>query len=100
MMSCRGYLDKAMAIAQLRSPNRDDGAMARIMWKTSVVLESDTFGAFADEATKLRIRADLAMKSLSAKGEGGVVLSLDENGNADQREMEDVYDSLVPVYFR
>lgn len=88
-----------MAIAQLRSPNRDDGTMARIMWKTSVVLESYTFGEFADEATKLRIRADVAMKALSAKGEGGVV-SLDENGNADEGEMEDVYDSLVPGYFR
>ncbi len=89
-----------MAIAQLRSPDKDDGTMARIMWKTSIVLESDTFGSFQEDATDLRIRAELAMKTLTAKGEGGFVLSLDEEGNADQTEMEEVYDSLVPGYFR
>ncbi len=89
-----------MAIAQLRSPDRDDGTMARIMWKTSLVLESETFGTYQEEATGLRIRAELALKTLTAKGEGGIVLSLDEEGNADQAEVEDAYDSLVPGYFR
>jgi hypothetical protein len=89
-----------MAIAQLRSPDRDDGTMARIMWKTSVVLESDTFGTFQDEATALRNRAELAIRELSAKGEGGGVLVLDEEGGVDQNEMEDAFDSLVPGYFR
>lgn len=97
---CRAYLDKAMAIAQLRSPDRDDGTMARIMWKTSVVLESETYGAYQEEATELRIRAELALKTLSAKGEGGIVFSADDDGNPDRDEMEDAYDSLVPGYFR
>lgn len=89
-----------MAIAQLRSPNRDDGTMARIMWKTSKVLEADTFGTYQAEATALRIRADMALKTLTAKGEGGVVIALDEEGNADPVEEEEAYDALVPGYFR
>jgi hypothetical protein len=70
------------------------------MWKKSLVLESDTFGTFQEEATELRIRAELALRKLTTNGEGGVVLSLDDEGNADQAEMEDAYDSLVPGYFR
>lgn len=70
------------------------------MWKTSVVLESETFGTFAEDATELRIRAELALKTLSAKGEGGIVFSVDESGNPDPDEIEDAYDSLVPGYFR
>ena len=89
-----------MAIAQLRSPDRDDGTMARIMWKTSVVLEAETYGTFQEEATELRIRAELALKTLTAKGEGGIVFSVDEEGNADRDEVEEAYDSLVPGYFR
>ena len=87
-----------MAIAQLRSPDRDDGTMARIMWKTSVVLESETFGIFLEEATELRIRAELALKTLTANGEGGMAFLIDEEGNLD--EMEDAYDSLIPGCFR
>ena len=98
--NARAYLDKAMAIAQLRSPDHDDGTMARIMWKMSQVLESDTFGTFQTEAEDLRIRAELALKTLTAKGEGGIVFSVDEDGDADRDEMEDAYDSLVPGYFR
>jgi tetratricopeptide (TPR) repeat protein len=98
--NAKAYLDKAMAIAQLRSPDRDDGTMARIMWKTSQVLENEMFGASQEDATELRIRAELALKTLTAKGEGGIVFSADEEGNPDRDEMEDAYDSLVPGYFR
>lgn len=89
-----------MAIAQLRSPDRDDGTMARIMWKKSQVLESDTFGTFLDDASELRIRAELALKTLSAQGQGGIVFSFDDDGSPDPDEMEDAYDSLVSGYFR
>jgi hypothetical protein len=90
-----------MAIAQLRSPDRDDGIMARILWKTSVVLESDTFGSFAREADYLRIRAEVARRTLMGRGEGGdVVIAIDEDGNPDADENEDSYDALVPLYFR
>ena len=89
-----------MAITELRSPDRDDGTMARIMWMKSRVLEGDTFGTYANEATELRNRADIALRKLTTNGEGGIVLSLDDEGNADQNEVEDAYDSLVPGYFR
>lgn len=65
-----------------------------------MVLDSDTYGTFQDEATQLRIRADLALRKLTTNEEGGIVLSLDDEGNADQAEVEDAYDSLVPGYFR
>lgn len=89
-----------MAIAELRSPDRDDGTMARIMWKKSLVLESDTFGRYIDEANELRIRADIALRKLTTNGEGGIVVSLDDEGNADKSEAEELYDSLVPGFFR
>jgi hypothetical protein len=94
------YLDKAMTIAQLRSPGREDGTMARIMWKKSQVLESKTFGESMDEANDLRIRAELALKTLIAKGEGAIVFSSGDDGNPNPEEMEDAFDSLVPGCFR
>jgi hypothetical protein len=89
-----------MAIAQLRSPNRDDGVMARIMWKTSKVMEDDTYGTYAKQAEELRIRAEVAQKVLTGSGEGGVIIAIDEKGNLDAWEEEDSYDALVPAYFR
>ena len=96
----RAYLDKALTIAQLRSPDRDDGTMARIMWKKLQVLESETFGGSIIEANALRIRAELALKTLTTQGEGAIVFSLVDDGNPDPDEMEDAYDSLVPGCFR
>jgi hypothetical protein len=93
-------LDKALAIAQLRSPARDDGTVARILWKTSVVLEDDVAGYYQKEATEMRIRADIALRKLSGNGEGGLVVTIDEEGNADAVETEDAYDALVPGFFR
>ncbi|KAH7416708.1 P-loop containing nucleoside triphosphate hydrolase protein [Cadophora sp. MPI-SDFR-AT-0126] len=98
--NAKAYLDKALAIAQLRSPSRDDGTMARIMWKKSVVLENDTFGQYIDEAKELRLRAELALRKLSDNGEGFAVITLDDEGNEDQLDTEDAYDALVPGYFR
>jgi hypothetical protein len=89
-----------MTIAQLRSPNRDDGIMARILWKTSVLLESDTFGAYSREANEMRIRAELARRTLMGRGEGGLVMSMDEEGTSNFDDIEDSYDALVPLYFR
>jgi len=99
-MITRGLLDKAMAIAELRSPNRDDGTMARILWKTSVVLEDDPYGTYNDEANDMRIRAEVARTTLMGNGEGALVVALDDDGNADSNEVEDSYDALVPGYFR
>lgn len=89
-----------MAIARLRNPDRDDGTMARIMWKTSQVLESGTFGASIDEANELRVRAELVLKTMTTNGKGGIVFGVDDDGNPDPEEMENAYDSLVPGYFR
>jgi hypothetical protein len=89
-----------MTIAQFRSPDRDDGTMARIMWKKFQVLECETFRGSIIEANDLRIRAELALKTLTAKGEGAIVFSLVDDGNVDPDEMEDAYDSLVPGCFR
>ena len=94
------WLDKAMTIAQLRSPNRDDGTMARILWKTSIVLERDTLGRYKDEADEKRIRAEVARTLLNNNGEGAPVIAIDDDGNADVAEEEDTYDALVPGYFR
>lgn len=73
--------------------------MARIMWKLSVVLETDPSGIFQEESTELRIRAELALKTLNSKGMGTIWPSVDEDGN-EYGEVEDAYDSLVPGHFR
>ena len=95
----RAYLDKSRAIAELRSPTRDDGVIARILWKTSVVMESDTFGIYAKEAADLKNRAEEARQLLRAGGEGGEIPFIDED-DADRNEEEDSYDALVPLFFR
>ena len=72
--------------------------MARVLWKTSVVSESETFGT--SRRMPRSCKSELSwLKTLTAKGEGGIVFSVDEEGNADRDEMEEAYDSLVPVYF-
>ena len=96
----RGYLNKALTIAQLRSPNRDDGTVARILWKTSVVLEDNGDASCQKEATEMRLRADIALRKLTHSGEGGWAMTLDEEGNADAIAIEDAYDALVPGFFR
>jgi hypothetical protein len=89
-----------MEIAELRSPDKVDGTMARIMWKLSEVFELDKSGTLQDEAAELRITAEQALTKLTAMGQGGLVLSLDEEFMPDKAEMELAYDSLVPGYFR
>lgn len=96
----RNYLGKALAIAQLRSPSRDDGTTARILWKISLVLESDIFGTFHKEADDMRIRAEMARRAIVSDGQGYVAVSINEECNADAAEEEDYYDALVPYVFR
>jgi len=93
------WLDKALQIAELRSPTRDDGPIARIIWKMSVVLASDTYGTYAEEALKLRQRADEALIQLRGSGEGGFIPYSDEESRERDQE-EDDFDALVPLFFR
>lgn len=95
----RAFLEKARTIAELRSPSRDDGVIARILWKMAMVLESDTFGRYGDEAAELRRRAEIARSALLASGEGGFIPFI-EHDNLERTQEEDDYDSLVPLYFR
>jgi hypothetical protein len=69
------------------------------LWKLAVVLESDTLGKYADEAAALRTRAEVAQNTLLAEGEGGAIAYADEDENERNQE-EDLYDSLVPLFFR
>jgi hypothetical protein len=96
----RMFLDKGKAISELRSPTRDDGPIARIVWKTVVVLESDPFNSYAAEAAELRQKAEVAKAELLAAGEGGIIPFLEEGDPSKRNEEEDSYDSLVPLFFR
>jgi hypothetical protein len=95
----RGHLNKAKQIAELRSPTRDDGVIARILWKTAVVLESDVLGKFSSEADALRQRAEVARNQLMVSGEGGSIPFVDED-DAERDQEEDSYDALVPLFYR
>ncbi len=69
-----GFLNKARNIAELRSPARDDGTIARILWKIAMVLRNNPDGtslAHAQEAEQLLARAYNARAALQASGEAG-----------------------------
>ena len=78
----------------MRSPTRDDGPIARILWKTSVVLASDPDNLYRVEAEELREKAEAVRRALLANGEGGVIQG------SGRIEEEDSYDLLVPLFFR
>jgi len=99
MENARNNLGKALAIAELRSPNRDDGPIARILWTIAKVLASDTFGKYQEEAESLRRRAAAAQQELLATGEGGDIPILNDD-YADRDMEEDSYDALVPLFYR
>jgi hypothetical protein len=95
----RVYLDKARGIAELLTPSHDDGSIARICWKTAVVLEgmNDTFDNYKSEAQEFRNRAEVAKQRLLASGEGGIIPFVEDDGDHDE---EDSYDALVPLFYR
>lgn len=95
----RGYFEKARLTAELRCPDRDDGPIARILWKTSRLLSTDKIGSYATEAAELRTRAELAKQNLISSGEGGMIPFLEED-EMDREEEEYSYDVLVPLYYR
>jgi hypothetical protein len=96
--SHRMLLDKALAIAELRSPSRDDGTITRILFKMAKVLEKDENGGQA--AQDLRTRAGIAKLTLQGKGGGQILQLMDEEGNVDLNDEDDAFDSLVPIFFR
>jgi len=95
----RMYLEKARTIGQLRSPDVDDGSLARILWKLATVLESDHLGRHGEDASSLRLRADVARVVLTARGEGGGIAYAEED-RAEQDKEEYIYDALVPLFLR
>jgi hypothetical protein len=95
----RYNLKKALTIAELRSPNRDDGPIARILWTQAKVLDTDTFGKYQEEVGALRRRAAAAQQELLSAGEGGDIPALDDD-YGDQDLEEDSYDALVPLFYR
>jgi hypothetical protein len=79
---------------------RDDGQVARILWKTSQVLEANEFGLYAQEADELKKRAALARERLLASGEGGARGFLRDDDADDEEDDEEDYDILVPLFYR
>ena len=77
----RSYLEKALTIAELRKPGRDDGTMARILWKTSVVIDDDVVEG-GKEAEPMALRADVALREFNGAGEGALMVAIDEDGIA------------------
>ena len=96
----RAWLDKARQIAEMNSPHRDDGPVARILWKISQVLEADELNRYTQEADDLKNRAALARAKLRTSGEGGAKGFLREDDGDDGDEEEDDYDVLVPLFYR
>jgi hypothetical protein len=103
----RQYLDKARNIAEIRSPSRDDGTIARILWKTSKVLEDDALASA--EAAELRKRAEIAARTISSRGESSIAaeMAMDKDEideDLDALDLDDEeearYTELVPAFFR
>ncbi|KAK0118550.1 hypothetical protein ONS95_007438 [Cadophora gregata] len=93
------FLRKALSIARLRSPGRDDGTVARILWKTANVLKG-TQSASESEINYMRKAAEAALQDPKNHGEGMLILTLDEKGEVNEQELEEAYDKLVPEFFR
>lgn len=89
----RQHLSRARSIAELRSPTRDDGTNARILWMLARVLATDESTAVAAE--ELRVRAEVARRTLVAAGESAVV-----GGELEGDDVGLLYDALVPIFFR
>ncbi|KAH6690247.1 hypothetical protein BKA61DRAFT_287339 [Leptodontidium sp. MPI-SDFR-AT-0119] len=100
--AARSNLDKAEAISRLWSPARDDGPIARILWKRATILESDSSGKHAEEATDLKAKAAEIKRRLMASGEGGMIPHYEDQGNSKDKENreEDSYDALVSLFYR
>ncbi|KAH9220315.1 P-loop containing nucleoside triphosphate hydrolase protein [Leptodontidium sp. 2 PMI_412] len=100
--AARSNLDKAEAISRLGSPARDDGPIARILWKRATILESDSSGKHAEEATDLKAKAAEIKQRLMASGEGGMIPHYEDQGNSKDKENreEDSYDALVSLFYR
>lgn len=100
MIFFRGYLAKARSIAELRSPTRDDGTVARILWKTAQALKYHVSGAGNEEARQLLERAYAARDALNASGEAVDVPFNDDEERPEIENEEETFDQLVPGYFR
>jgi hypothetical protein len=94
----RTHLDKALAIAELRNPSRDDGTIARILFKMAEVLENDPLKL--QIAQDLRARAGVARLTITGMGDGHILQIIDEEGNMNFDEGDDAFDALVPIFFR
>jgi hypothetical protein len=102
----RGFLAKARKIAELRSPARDDGHIARALWKTAMVLRNQPAGVSPQDMKKseqLLARAYNAKSQLIASGEAGEGEICDCDARDRMTEMEkeeESFDLLIPGYFR
>jgi len=94
----RNHLEKALAIAEFRSPARDDGTIARILFKMAKVLETDPQNH--QRAQEFRARAGVARLTLTGMGEGHILHIIDEDGNVEFDEEDDAFDALVPIFYR
>ncbi|KAL2064598.1 hypothetical protein VTL71DRAFT_3735 [Oculimacula yallundae] len=94
------YLRKALSIARLRSPGRDDGTIARILWRIALVLKAAQGDFEEEDADSMRRAAEKALKDPKNHGQGGLVLALNDIGELDDIEWEGHYDALVPEVFR
>jgi hypothetical protein len=94
----RSHLEKAKAIAELRSPKRDDGTIARILYVLYCVMKEDLL-TVAD-AEEIRVRAEIARTTLVSQGESAIVDAYDPDGNLQPADEAKLYDALVPIFFR
>jgi hypothetical protein len=91
---------KARNIAELRSPTRDDGTVARILWQTAQALRYHVSGSGNEEARLLLERAYAARDALKITGEAVDLQTLDEEERPEIEDEEESFDQLVPGYFR
>jgi len=92
------HLEKARSIAELRSPTKDDGTTARILWMLGRAMENNLLTAAA--GAELKVRAEIARNALVTSGESAPVDMDDQDGNLEPGDHGLLYDALVPIFFR
>ncbi|PVH79053.1 hypothetical protein DL98DRAFT_633450 [Cadophora sp. DSE1049] len=95
-------LEKSKLIAEMRSPIRNDGTIARLLWKMAVVVESSGAGSHVAQAAILRSKAEKIKQELVVASEGGAIRSRDGLliSAGEHCQEESSYDALVPLFFR
>jgi tetratricopeptide (TPR) repeat protein len=91
-----GFIEKAMSIAEVRSPNIIDGTLARITWKKSQIMLEDLNTGPERRRQAEALKEDMESRQAHIAEALGIKLKTHE----DEEDKERSFDLLVAGYYR